>query len=109
MTGLMHFCLNWGNSGCDDNVSKFARWSEVGGNKEIALWPYGAELIQYDDICINCDRRQFEIYDNRCMLCESEELQFLGSGRIEHKPSTENVFLYRCNNYDSNLMSNIKF
>jgi len=37
MKGLMRYCINWGDSGCNNKVSQFARWSEAGGDKEIVL------------------------------------------------------------------------
>jgi len=53
MKGLMRYCINWGESGCNNKVSQFARWSEACWDKEIALLPYGNEWIGYDEICRN--------------------------------------------------------
>lgn len=109
MKGLMRYCVNWGDSGCNYKVSQFARWSEACWAKEIALLPYGNEWIEYDGICRNCNLRQFELVDKRCVLCERENLQFLGSGRNRKNLNSEDVFYYVCNNCDSKLESNLKF
>jgi hypothetical protein len=109
MKGLMRYCVNWGNSGCSNKVSQFARWSEACWDKEIALLPCGNEWIEYDEICRDCNLRQFELIDNRCILCESENKQFLGSGRNRKNLNSEDVFYYVCNNCNSILESNLKF
>jgi hypothetical protein len=109
MKGLMRYCVNWGDSGCNKKVSQFARWSKACWAKEIALLPYGDEWIEYDGICRNCNLRQFELVDNRCILCERENMQFLGSGRNKKNLNSEDVFYYVCNNCDSKLDSNLKF
>ena len=109
MKGLMRYCVNWGDSGCNNKVSQFASWSEACLAKEIALLPYGDEWIEYDGICRNCNLRQFELVDNRCVLCERENLRFLGSGRNRKNLNSEDVFYYVCNNCDSKLESNLKF
>jgi hypothetical protein len=107
MKGVMRYCINWGDSGCNNKVSQFARWSEAGGDKEIIL--HGDGWIEYDVICRNCNLRRFELIENRCILCESENMQFLGSGRNGRKLSSEDVFYYVCSNCDSKLESNLKF
>ena len=107
MKGLMRYCINWGDSGCNNKVSQFARWSEIGRDKEIVL--HGDGWIEYDGICRNCNLRRFELIENRCILCESEKMQFLGSGRNGKKLSLEDVFYYVCVNCDSKLESNQKF
>ncbi len=109
MKGKMRYCINWGGSGCCNKVSQFAPWSEAYWAKEIARLPYGDEWIEYDGICRNCILRRFEIDDNRCILCESKNMQFLGSGRDGKNLRSEDVFYYVCNNCDSKLESNLKF
>ena len=103
----MRYCVNWGDSGCNNKVSQFARWSEAGGDTEIEL--HGDGWIEYDGICRNCNLRQFELVDNRCVLCERENLRFLGSGRNRKNLNSEDVFYYVCNNCDSKFESNLKF
>ena len=102
----MRYCVNWGDSGCDNKVSQFARWSYVGRTEEIVELPYGDKWIEFDGICRNCNLRQFELVDNRCVLCEGENLQFLGSGRNRKNLNSEDVFYYVCNNCNSKLESN---
>jgi hypothetical protein len=109
MKGLMRYCVNWGISGCSNRVSQFARWSEACWDEEIASFPYGNEWIEYDEICRNCNLRQFELVDNRCILCESENKQFIGSGRNRKNSNAEDVFYYVCSNCNSRLESNLKF
>ena len=108
MRALMYSCINWGLTKCNVKVSQFARWSTGEGEKEISYGPYGPEVIPFNDICRICGYFQIEIREKRCNVCESTDIQLMDSGGNEKNPDTEGRFLYRCNNCDSNLVSDIK-
>lgn len=109
MRAIMYSCLNWGDIKCNVEVSQFARWSKVGGDKEITNGPCGPTVNSYNEICRACGHRQFEIREKRCKVCESTDIQLIGSGRNGKNPSTgDAIYYYRCNKCDSGLVSDIK-
>lgn len=108
MRAIMYSCLNWGDIKCNVKVSQFACWSKVGGEREIITGPCGSEVSFYNEICRVCGHRQFEIREKRCKICESTDIQLIGSGRNGKNPSTGDAVYYRCNKCDSDLVSDIK-
>ena len=74
MRALMYSCINWDYTKCNVKVSQLARWSIEGGEKEISYWPFGPEVIPYNEICRVCGNRQFEIREKRCNACESTDI-----------------------------------
>ena len=108
MQGLMHFCLNWGDQDCDSNVGRFAQAKEMGPGNDIVIWPYGTDLMQYDEICRSCSHRLFEIEENWCIVCENEDIQYVESGKLEQWPESKLAHFYLCSNCDSRLASRTK-
>ena len=109
MKPLMYSCINWGYTKCNERVSILARWSTEGGEKEISYWPYDPEVIPYNSVCRVCGHLLIEIKEKRCNVCESTDIQLIGSGGNGKKLSTEDVIYYRCNKCDSKLVSDLKF
>lgn len=78
MKDLMHFCTNWKGSGCNPEVEEQGYAKEIKNGEEIPLMPVGEEQDKLDEICKNCDSRSIITKEQKCPICDSENVEAPG-------------------------------
>jgi hypothetical protein len=78
MAGIMILCQNWGNRGCNPNVAKHSRPSEVQNSESVPILPVGDELKKLDEICLKCSERFLIANRKECPYCEGHHIETTG-------------------------------
>lgn len=82
------FCRNLFQDFCDPKVrERYAVKVRKPGGPYSSM-PTGKELEEYEKICMECRYRELEISEPRCIMCQNNQLEFLGFAGAE--------YVYRC-------------
>ena len=89
---LMQSCENWGESGCDPEVSK-QRGGQIANGKRYPIEEALPEKDKLDAICQQCKQQQFWAHENKCAVC----------GRVGTLIKTQTLpkHLYECSKCDT--------
>ena len=101
---LMDICRNWGDLKCYDDVSKWRYAKKLKPGEEIPIRPVGLKQRKLDEICMNCESREFNIQERECPACGGTTLKQVDvydfSNEIEPK---EEILSIKCKDCDTPL------
>ena len=75
MKYLMIFCTNRRGQGCPPEVAEQGYPKEIKNGEGIPLMPVGKEQDKLDEICKNCESRSIITEEQKCPICDSENIE----------------------------------
>jgi hypothetical protein len=103
MQGLMQLCRNWGSSDCQNIVASIMFPREALDTGSTMLGPDRDEQEPFDSNCATCEKRNFLIEKNGCLVCSRKELHPAPLSQIHYTSGTE--YLYECPGCQTNYYS----